>query len=229
MSEDRPLQMEELRGMKRDERPAPEKPRSPQAYDAMSGVSHELVAEFLAANPAATHGEVVRWIAKEWWSMPDFRRDAIQHNTRHWFRDEQERETRQQRRARLRSEEKSLSKKEKQLEQEQRAVKQGRPLPKSAVSGFVPAGQVVGNYDMPAQRKFFGCEDWSDEDLDTWVEHLKALPGGSWLDGPVRQGDRRVYAMSCIKLQRDDPVKYERLIVKGEMWINYGTEEDADV
>jgi hypothetical protein len=67
------------------------------------------------------------------------------------------------------------------------------------------------------QRRFFGCQQWSDEDLDGFVGILQVMPDGKWLK-TVTLNTRRIFAMSCIALKEKDPEAFKQGIALGKMW-----------
>jgi hypothetical protein len=162
------------------------------------------------------HMEMVDWCERYWNDDPDGRRAAMRGEVR-------PKETRQQRRDRQRREEKHLAKMKTRLTQEHRG--NFRPPPTS-IDDFSRPGGFIKDWtkeDVDRSRRVWNLEEWSDQDLDAWVEMQREFPGGKWVDdhGP---NTKRVYALSCLHLKDEDPAKYHRLIVEGEMWNTYGTE-----
>ena len=74
---------------------------------------------------------------------------------------------------------------------------------------------------LDAQRAFFGCEGWEDEDLDTMIRLLKTYPGGDFV-AHLGINAQRQYAMSCIWLKENYPDRYEYAIVRGKVWTGDG-------
>lgn len=88
-----------------------------------------------------------------------------------------------------------------------------------AADDLTRTSRVVPTYDVPFQREFFGCslQEYSVERLDEIIDELAGFPDGKWL-ATVPIETRRVFAMSCEALRRENPQSYRRLIVEGESW-----------
>lgn len=81
--------------------------------------------------------------------------------------------------------------------------------------------KTLASRDPDEQKRFFGCEGWEDEALDEFAEVLEKFPGGHWLSGHPPQM-RRLYAMTCVKLQAEDAPAFEESIERGKAWLDYG-------
>lgn len=194
MDQERTRSFPELRGATRDTRPPHKKPYKATSYAAQYGVPVEDIQVVLDSGRLQTHGEIVDWITKEYLTDPYFRERAMDLQTRPF--DE----------------------------------KQAPPPPPPDFDLIGPITDpeferpltILGRSDMDFQRKFFGCEEMSWDDIDDLVRVEIALPHNHWMH-KVPRDQKRIYAMSCENLRRQDPDKYRELYgVEGKAWENYG-------
>ncbi len=78
-------------------------------------------------------------------------------------------------------------------------------------------GNLLPERSLDQQRRFFGCEEWPDDELDGFAGILQVMPGGEWLL-TVPLNTRRIFAMSCLALKEKDPEAFKQQIERGGMW-----------
>lgn len=86
---------------------------------------------------------------------------------------------------------------------------------------FDRTANILGSIDLAFQRRFFGFEDVTDEEIDAFVDEARKWPGGAWLNEEVRPDVRRAYALSVMAVKRENEQQFQRLYVQGEAWNNY--------